>query len=90
MLYLVLTEDRPDYRRNIINIVGRWFPGSTLLLGKGAYTGKLAPCLVVEIDASLTESVDLKISDVIQEIRRQNQRQTILFDRLHCESEQPL
>lgn len=70
--YRIYTEDR----HNLAYLTGRYFDGSTLLYGNGAYKGTSEDSVIIEV---IGTSADLqKIVDLAGDIRVVNAQESVL------------
>lgn len=56
MLYILLTEDKPDYRANVCRIVDGAYPGWTFAAGFGRWQGKSEASLIIGIIAPSSDA----------------------------------
>ncbi len=88
MLYRIWTEDKNEHL--VRCIVNERFKGYSIYKAKGYWHGKVEDSLVVEIDTTDvpgTEDVDyISISQVAKQIKKTNQQESVLIQKIACES----
>lgn len=87
MLYRILTEDK-NYTK-IIEIIDQHFTGYTMYQAKGVYCSTVESSLVIEIDTNngLDRSYERAIKDIAQQIKKLNDQECVLVQKINCESE---
>ncbi len=92
MLYRILTEDMN--RDGIMEIIDRHFTGYTLYQTRGIYEGKAEHAMVIEIDTGTginpvgaRNERDMMIKDIVEQIKKLNDQECVLVQKIDCESE---
>lgn len=77
MLYRIITEDKNS--NEIEKIVNKFYPGFTLIKGKGYWRLQKEKTLIIEI---ITDSEDTKINRIAKEIKKANSQEAVLIQRI--------
>jgi len=96
VLYRIVTQNKN--RSNVMTLLRRHFDGFTMYRATGVYTDKVGthiePALIIEID-SLSDVIDSlsdifldgKIIEVVNQIKKMNQQDNVLLQRIKTNSE---
>jgi len=85
-LYRICTEGGAENEERALYLVSQYFPGYTVLRGKGFWKGTREKSLVIEIAADAIDAD--KVRNMADEIRAVNQQDSVCIQTLTCEVHQ--